>query len=142
MSYREILVALDLGEQSEPIARRALALAQGWGARVRLMHVVPFMPVEPMNESLVPVVQLDTALVDKAREQLLALAARLGVATDSCTVITGSVKGEILRAAREQQCDLIVLGARERHGLSILVNRTEDTVLHGAPCDVLMLRTR
>ena len=23
-----------------------------------------------------------------------------------------------------------------------LVNRTEDTVLHGAPCDVLMLRTR
>ena len=57
-------------------------------------------------------------------------------------VVTGSVKGEILRAAREHQCDLIMLGARERHGLSILVNRTEDTVLHGAPCDVLVLRTR
>jgi len=142
MSYREILVALDLGEQSDPIARRSLALAQGWGAQVRLLHVVPFMPVEPMNESLVPVVQLDRALVEKASGQLLALATGLGVPAERCSVVTGSVKGEILRAAREHQCDLIMLGARERHGLSILVNRTEDTVLHGAPCDVLVLRTR
>ena len=36
--------------------------------------------------------------------------------------------------------DLIVIGARERHGLSILVNLTEDTVLHAAPCDVLAVR--
>jgi universal stress protein A len=33
-----------------------------------------------------------------------------------------------------------VLGSRERHGLSILVNFTEDTVLHAAPCDVLAVR--
>jgi universal stress protein A len=38
------------------------------------------------------------------------------------------------------QSDLIVLGARERHGLSIFVNLTEDTVLHAAPCDVLAVR--
>ena len=28
------------------------------------------------------------------------------------------------------------------YGLSILVNLTEDTVLHGAPCDVLAMRVR
>ena len=38
--------------------------------------------------------------------------------------------------------DLIVLGSRERHGLSILVNFTEDTVLHEAPCDVLAVRVK
>ena len=42
--------------------------------------------------------------------------------------------------ARESHADLIMLGSRERHGLSILVNLTEDTVLHAAPCDVLALR--
>ena len=42
--------------------------------------------------------------------------------------------------ARERRADLIVLGSRERHGLSILVNLTEDTVLHAAPCDVLAMR--
>jgi universal stress protein A len=45
-----------------------------------------------------------------------------------------------VRAAQEQQADLIVLGSRERRGPSILVNFTEDTVLHAAPCDVLAVR--
>jgi universal stress protein A len=45
-----------------------------------------------------------------------------------------------VRIAREHTVDLIVLGSRERHGLSILVNFTEDTVLHAAPCDVLAVR--
>jgi universal stress protein A len=36
--------------------------------------------------------------------------------------------------------DLIVIGSRERHGVSILFNFTEDTVLHAAPCDVLAVR--
>ena len=50
------------------------------------------------------------------------------------------MKSEIVRIARERHTDLIVMGSRERHGLSILVNFTEDTVLHAAPCDVLAVR--
>jgi universal stress protein A len=61
---------------------------------------------------------------------------------DAGNVEAGSAKTEILRYAREQGSDLIVLGCRERHGLSILLHRTEDTVLHGAPCDVLAVRVR
>ena len=71
-----------------------------------------------------------------------ALATALGVPSENCRVATGNVKAEILRQARELNADLIVLGCRERHGLSILVNLTEDTVLHGAPCDVLAVRVR
>jgi len=44
--------------------------------------------------------------------------------------------------ARDFHADLIVLGGRERHGVSILVNFTEDTVLHAAPCDVLAVRVK
>ena len=55
-------------------------------------------------------------------------------------VAAGNIKAEIVRAAQEQQSDLIVLGCRERRGPSILVNFTEDTVLHAAPCDVLAVR--
>ena len=46
------------------------------------------------------------------------------------------------RVAKEEQADLIVLGSRERHGLAILVNFTEDTVLHAAHCDVLAVRLK
>jgi universal stress protein A len=45
-----------------------------------------------------------------------------------------------LRVAKEESADLIVLGSRIRHGLGILVNFTEDTVLHAAHCDVLAIR--
>jgi universal stress protein A len=138
--YRELLVAIDLSDDSEVIARRSLALAAGWGASVRLLHVVGFLPVEPMGESLVPVAHIDDRVVAEARHELAGLAARLGVPAERAQVVVGAVKVEILRAAREAQADLIVLGARERHGLSILLHRTEDTVLHGAACDVLALR--
>ena len=55
-------------------------------------------------------------------------------------VTTGNVKAQITGYAREGRHDLIVIGSRERHGMSILVNLTEDTVLHAAPCDVLAVR--
>jgi universal stress protein A len=37
---------------------------------------------------------------------------------------------------------LLVVGSHERHGLSVLVNFTEDTVLHAAHCDVLAVRLK
>ena len=140
--YRQLLVAVDLSDQSRAIAAKSVELARQWQAKLRLLHVIEFVPVEPMSDALVPVVQIDDRVIARAREQIQALADTLGLPNDSCRVATGNVKAEILRQARELNADLIVLGCRERHGLSILVNLTEDTVLHGAPCDVLAMRVR
>lgn len=141
-AYRQILVALDLSDRSRAIAAKSAELARQWGSQMRLLHVIEFVPVEPMSDALVPVVQIDDQVVARSREQLAALAAMVGLGADSCRVATGNVKSEILRQAREIGADLIVLGCRERHGLSILVNLTEDTVLHGACCDILAMRVR
>ncbi|HVW69028.1 MAG TPA: universal stress protein [Steroidobacteraceae bacterium] len=138
--YRRILVVVDLTEDSVTIGRRAQALAATFGAEVELLHVVEFMPVEPMGEALMPSVQIEDELLDRARQRLAALAADLGLPAAAARVEAGNVKSEIVRVAREGHADLIVLGSRERHGLSILVNFTEDTVLHAAPCDVLAVR--
>ena len=70
------------------------------------------------------------------------LAASLGLSERAATVKMGNTQVEIVRAARERGADLIVLGSRERHGLSLLVDFTEDAVLHKAPCDVLAVRVR
>jgi len=138
--YRRILLVVDLTEDSLPIGRRAQALATALGAEVDLLHVVEYVPVEPMGETLMPAVQIEDELLDRARQRLIALGGQLGVPPSSCRVEAGNVKSEIVRIARDRQTDLIVLGSRERHGLSILVNFTEDTVLHAAPCDVLAVR--
>jgi len=138
--YRRILVVVDLTEDSLVIGRRAQALATTFGAEIELLHVVEFVPVEPMGETLMPTVQIEDDLLERARQRLATLSAELGIAPTATRVETGNVKSEIVRIARERGVDLIVLGSRERHGLSILVNFTEDTVLHAAPCDVLAVR--
>ncbi len=141
-AYQQLLVAIDLSADSRAIAARSAALAQQWRARMRLLHVIEFVPVEPMSDALVPVVQIDDEIIARSRQQLSELGASLGLPAEDCLVASGNVKSEILRQARVLKTDLIVLGCRERHGLSILVNLTEDTVLHGAPCDVLAMRMR
>jgi universal stress protein A len=138
--YRRILVVVDLTEDSLLIGRRAQALATTLGAEIELLHVVEFVPVEPMGETLMPSVQIEDELLERARQRLAVLAGELGVAPTAASVEAGNVKSEIVRIAREHNTDLIVLGSRERHGLSILVNFTEDTILHAAPCDVLAVR--
>ena len=138
--YRRILLVVDLTDDSLQIGRRAQAIATVMGAEIELLHVVEYVPVEPMGETLMPSVQIEDDLVDRARQRLANLAQELGVPAAACRVETGNVKSEIVRIAREHHADLIVLGSRERHGISILVNFTEDTVLHAAPCDVLAVR--
>jgi universal stress protein A len=138
--YRRILLVVDLSEDSLVIGRRARALAEATGASIDLLHVVEYVPVEPIGETLMPAVHIEDDLVKRAQQRLTQLASDLGVPAAACRVETGIVKAEIVRIAREQHSDLIVLGSRERHGLSILVNFTEDTVLHAAPCDVLAVR--
>jgi universal stress protein A len=138
--YLRILAAIDLTEDSRAVARRAIDIAASSGGSVHLLHVVEFMPVEPMSDTLAPMMPVDDDLLERARHRISALAAELSLPVGACSVEVGSAKGEILRVARARNADLIVLGSRERHGLSILVNYTEDTVLHGAPCDVLAVR--
>ena len=138
--YRRILVIVDLSYDSLPIGRRAQAIAERFAAEVEFLHVVELIPLEPVGESLMPSVQIEGELVARARTRLAAFAQELGMPDAHCQVEIGNVKADIVRIARERGADLIVLGSRERHGLSILVNFTEDTVLHAAPCDVLAVR--
>jgi len=138
--YTNILLCLDLTDDSEKIAERARDLASRYGARLMLLHVVEYVPVEPMGEALLPAVQIEGELVGRANTRIAELAGKLGLAAAEQLVLTGNIKNEVVRVARERGIDLIVLGSRERHGMSIMFNFTEDTVLHAAPCDVLAVR--
>jgi universal stress protein A len=139
-TYRNILAVVDLGPDSLAVARRARDLCPDPEGRLTLLHVVEFVPAEPLSDALLPTVQIEAELLERARDRLTTLVGQLGLPVSRFEVATGNVKAEITRFAREGSHDLIVIGSHERHGLSILVNLTEDTVLHAAPCDVLAVR--
>ena len=138
--YKKILVLLDLTESSEQILAAARDMAAHSNASMLVLHVVEFVPAEPMGETLMPTVQIEEDLEERAKLKLSELSARLKLARASTRVEAGNRKTEILRVAKEEAVDLIILGSRVRHGLGILVNFTEDTVLHAAHCDVLAVR--
>lgn len=138
--YKKILLVVDLSDDSKVIGQRAKAIAACYQSEITLLHVVEYVPVEPMGEALLPTVQIESELVDRARVKLAELAQTLSLPNCPQLVETGSIKTEIVRVAQRLGANLIVLGSRERHGLAILLNFTEDTVLHAAPCDVLAVR--
>jgi len=138
--YKNVLLAVDLSEDSRVIGERAKAIAACYDATITLLHVVEYVPIEPMGEALLPTVQIETDLVARARAKLAELAAQIDLPHARQIVETGSIKAVIVRSAQRVDADLIVLGSREGHGLAMLLNFTEDTILHAAPCDVLAVR--
>ncbi|HMK87555.1 MAG TPA: universal stress protein [Steroidobacteraceae bacterium] len=138
--YKNVLVLLDLSEDSEKVLIAGRDIAAHSDASIVALHVVEYVPVEPLGESLMPTMQFEKDLAERSRLKLAELLERQGLARARCRIEIGNTKAEILRVAEEEHADLIVLGRHERHGLAILVNFTEDTVLHAAHCDVLAVR--
>jgi universal stress protein A len=138
--YRRVLVAIDLSDASPHILEQALRVGRSFDAELHLLHVVEYIPVEPMGEALLPAVDIEQELAEGARRRMQELVDAAGAAELQRQVVTGSIKSEVVRVAREIDADLIILGSKERHGLGVMVNLTEDTILHAAPCDVLAVR--
>ena len=143
--YKRILLAVDLTDDSSQIAVRAKALATTFDAELDVLHVVEPLPlmIPDAPEVMAPAVaETQDELMRSARARLAELAIATGIPEQRASVVLGNIKAEIVRVARERGVDLIVLGSRERHGLSLLVDFTEDAVLHKAPCDVLAVRVK
>ena len=139
--YKHILLATDLAPESRRVGARAVDLAQRYGARLSLLHVVDYVPLELSNDMmLAEPVDVDGRLVDEARENLDRMASELGITDSQLWVTLGSTGAEIKRSAEEHEVDLIVVGSHGRHGLALLLGSTANAVLHAAPCDVLAVR--
>ena len=139
--YSHILLAVDFSPSAEAVAGKALELSQAFTAKLSLIHVVEFVPVDLSNELVLPqAAEIDQELLQVAEQRLRELAARIGTAECPCIVVQGNTRREILRVAEENQVDLIVLGSHGREGIQLLLGSTANAVLHGAPCDVLAVR--
>jgi universal stress protein A len=100
--YKKILVLLDLTDSSEQIVAAARDMAAHSNAAMVMLHVVEFVPAEPMGETLMPTVQIEEDLEARAKMKLDALSARLGPARVTSRVEAGNKKTEILRVAKKR----------------------------------------
>jgi universal stress protein A len=143
MSYQHILIAVDLTDECNTVIQRAEAVACSTQARLSIVHII-----EPMAMAFGGDVPMDLSMIqqqqfEQARTALANLATRYPAITEEQRHLTfGQPRHEIHRLAKEQGCDLIVVGSHGRHGLALLLGSTANDVLHGAPCDVLSVRLK
>ncbi len=140
-TYSHVLLAVDFADTDQRVSRTALDLARRYQAKLSLVHVVEFSPLDYGGEQILPIeLKLEEGLVERARMALSELANRLGAPEAGLYVETGSTRAEILRLAKEKAVDLIVVGSHGRRGLALLLGSTANAILHGANCDVLAVR--
>jgi nucleotide-binding universal stress UspA family protein len=138
--YRNVLVAFEGSPDAQLALEHAIALAQSFNARLALVAVVP--PPPPFAW------QAPGGLVQVHAAQEEELSRRLHAAADSVPndlplthrLLDGDPGKEILRAAREGDHDLIVMGSRGRGRVtSALLGGVSRRVMHEAPVPVMVV---
>lgn len=139
-SYTKILMAVDLSDDSDRVAERALAIARNNNAELHVIHVI-----EPLSFAYGGDIPMDFSGIQdeihqQAVSQLEKFATRHGIDADRRHVVLGRPEVEIHGLVDEVGADLIVVGSHGRYGLALLMGSTANGVLHGASCDVLAVR--
>jgi universal stress protein A len=143
LKLKEILVPIDFSLPSMKALRYALPMAENFGARITLLHVVEPM-IQP-DELVAPseIVEVRSARVKSAWQKLETLGHQtIKPAIDSDTVVeVGRPYEEIVAAAKARKTDLIIMATRGHTGLKhLLVGSTAERVVRHAPCPVLTVR--
>jgi nucleotide-binding universal stress UspA family protein len=131
---RQILVPLGLaalGETKLPVARDC---AGAFDADVLLLHVMP------TKSRVGAAVQSAEAAALAYLDTVVAYLHAAGISA-RCLVRCGPVAATIVREAREQSADLIILGAPVQPALvRAVIGSVADAVVHSAPCPVLLVQ--
>lgn len=138
--YKHILLPTDFSKPSEAAATRTMELAKACGARISVLTVVDYVPPGYVRVDLPDASAQD--LAERARATLGDWVKRLGITADKQWVEVGPAKREIIKLAKENRVDLIVMGSHGERGLGRLLGSTTNAVLHEAECDVLSVRPR
>jgi universal stress protein A len=142
--YRNIVIAIDLSEESGAIIGKALGAA-GEGASLHLVYVqepleAVYLGVVPYGPVFLGMDQVEDRLQKELKDKQARWAAEHGIPEATTHFLSGTPAREIHRFAKECDADLIVLGTHGQKGVQLLLGSTANSVLHGAQCDVLVVR--
>lgn len=139
-NYKQILVALDLTDESDQILNRAVEVARQNDAELSLIHVVEIVSFAYGGDIPMDLSSIQEQIDQHARKHIKETAAKLDYPVKETHISTGNTESEIHEVANSINADLIVIGSHGRHGLALLLGSTANGVLRGAKCDILAVR--
>jgi nucleotide-binding universal stress UspA family protein len=138
---RLVLCPTDLSENAASALKTGLDLARQYGATLLLLHVADSLGPEKLSFAEITSQLQPQAHVHQLEDRLRReLPSGAGVPL-RYLLREGDPVAEINRAAREHNCDLIVLGTHGRRGIDhLLMGSIAERVVRTAPCPVLVLK--
>jgi len=141
--YKHILLATDLSKHSDFLAKRAAEIAKATGAKLSMIHVVTQAVIAYAGEFTIPIdMEFENALKKQACAQLTKFGKKYNVPTKSLHIGEGSVKLAVTDYAKKIKADLIIVGTHSRSGFEVLLGSQANAILHAAPCDVWVIKTK
>lgn len=136
--YQHLLLATDLTESNQAIAKKAAELASLFGAKLSIVHAIEYVPM--VAAGYIPDVDFIEDLKKNAESSMAKLGEMLAVPTANQHVVVDKPRTAILETTKAQSVDLIVIGKRTHHGLERLLGSTANSLLHGCEdVDVMTL---
>ncbi len=137
MNIRHILTPIDFSEPSKQAMTYAFELAQQFGAKLSLLHVIE-VPVYAI-EVYLPMADLEQT----ARHELASLLPEAEASHVEVTrlVELGVPSQKILETAATEKVDMIVMATHGRTGVGhLIMGSVAERVVRMAPCPVLTIR--
>jgi nucleotide-binding universal stress UspA family protein len=144
IELKRILVATDFSEASHVAVRYGRALSEAFRASLDVLHVMedPFI-YAPTSEGYLPPPQYFEEMektVQERLDQVIPAADRAKTQT-RLLIKKGSPFVEIIRHAKSENIDLIVMGTHGRGPIAhMLMGSVAEKVVRKAPCPVLTVR--
>jgi len=140
--YRHVLVAVDLSEQDTYVVQKARHLAQVFDAKLSIIHVLDNIPMPDTAYGTIIPLNEDSSyeMLEAVKAKLRKLGEWMAIDLERRWLVWGVPGEEIVRIARQEHVDLIMVGSHGRHGLGLLMGSTANRVLHHASCDVMAVR--
>ena len=146
--YRKILVVTFGTELSNKAITQAAQLAQAVGAKLLVLHVrsPAEVPAHVAGGALATLgaEKFSQEIYEEERkllERAKAIAASMGVTAQTAFIANLQPYEAIIKVAQEQECDIIVMATRVRHGIpGYLVKSETQKVLEHSDIPVLVVR--
>ena len=136
--YKNILVAVDLSQDSAVILDKALSIAKVYEAKINLVHVIePIAVGYAIEISSIDVEGLHQEATEQAKQSLMEMGRNIDIPAEHMHTLLGQPAREIKELANEIEADLIIMGNHGRHGWELLFGSTSTGVAHGVNCDLL-----
>jgi nucleotide-binding universal stress UspA family protein len=140
--FRNILCPIDFDANSPAALEFAGKIALETGARIFLLHIVPWtVAAVPIDAS-----QVLAELKQSATTRLQQLAKEKldgRVANEIIVTVANNAGAEVVRVAREWKADVVIMVTHGRKGLShVVLGSVAERVVRESPCPVLTLRAQ